>query len=137
MSKLIVLLVTIFMLSCSSLQTSSTLVLDYEDFGPPVVAHEVIGMDWWQWLSHGESRPKDYPIKVVIFRDISLQDVKSRFPVEPELEQDYRYLEYSDAMLYLDRLIEENVIESLTGQLIDTRNKIESNFSSGEAVQVY
>lgn len=124
-------------MSCAGQQETEALVLEYDSFGPPVVAQEVIGMDWWQWLDHGDSRPRKYPIKVVIYSGISLAEVKSRYPVKPELEQDYRYLEYSRAIQYLDRLISENALESLTTQLAKTKNEIESSFEPEAAVQVY
>ncbi len=33
-------------------------VFNYNDFGAQVIASEVIGMAWWQWQPHGESRLK-------------------------------------------------------------------------------
>lgn len=123
-------------MSCVGQQKTETLVLEYDSFGPPVVAQEVIGMGWWQWLDHGDSRPRKYPIKVVIYSGISLAEVKSRYPVKPELEQDYRYLEYSRAIQYLDRQISENALESLTAQLVKTKNDIQSSFDSEAAFQI-
>lgn len=81
-------------------------------------------MDWWQWQEHGDSHQKTYDIKVVVYRNISLDEVKKKYPVVPEQLKDYRYAEYSKAVSYLDRLIEENVIESLTVTLKGTREKI-------------
>lgn len=126
MSRLISLLGLLFLLSCSGISSSTTLTLDYDDFGPQVVAHEVIGMDWWQWQPHGDSRPSHYPIKVVVYKGISLPQVKAQYPVKPELEQDYRYLEYTRAMDYLDTLIADDVMPDLTQQLKTTKAQIET-----------
>jgi len=32
-------------------------LLDYNDFGPQIIAQEVISMEWWQWQDHGDSDP--------------------------------------------------------------------------------
>jgi hypothetical protein len=76
-------------------------VLPYEAFGPQVVAHELIGMEWWQWDSHGDSEPRKYPIKVVVYWNQSLEETKKRYPVVREKEQDYRYVEYETAKRHL------------------------------------
>ncbi|MDY6992829.1 MAG: hypothetical protein SVR94_09535 [Pseudomonadota bacterium] len=106
------------------------MLFEYEAFGPPVVAHELIGMDWWQWQASGDPRPKKYDIKVVVYKGIDISDVKKMFPVNPALYHDYRYVAYSVAMNYLNTLIEENVIASLTSQLIKTRERIQSVFQT-------
>ncbi len=84
-----------------------TLVLDYQDFGPQVAAHEVIGMAWWQWDAHGDPDP-DSPddVKIVVYRGISAEQVQEAFPVVEERQQDYRYLSYADAIAYLRGAIE-------------------------------
>jgi hypothetical protein len=102
------------------------LVLDYGDFGPQVIASEVIGMQWWQWQSTGDPRPREYDIKVVVYRDRTLEQAKESYPVDPARQQDYRYVEYTNALEYLDRVIQENVIETVTEQLEKTRAKIVS-----------
>jgi hypothetical protein len=110
--------------ACAVQAVGKTLILPYNDFGPPSAAHEVIGMDWWQWLAHGDSRPRRYDIKVVVYRHTDLERVRRSFPSDPSQELDYRYLVYSDALRYLDRMIEENAIDSLTSQLQSTRERI-------------
>ncbi len=85
-------------------------------------------MDWWQWQTSGDPRPRKYDIKVIVYKDIPINDVKKMFPVTPSLYQDYRYVEYSVAIDYLDTLIEENLIESLTHKMVDTRAKIQKAF---------
>ncbi|WP_157209853.1 hypothetical protein [Marinimicrobium agarilyticum] len=99
-------------------------MFDYNDFGPQVIAHEVIGMEWWQWQPHGDSRPKDYDVKVVVYRNVTLEDVKAQFPVVPEEEQDYRYLEYGTALEYLNDKISDDVSKNVTDRLKETRERV-------------
>lgn len=110
--------------ACSSVvQTERYLVFKYSDFGPPVIATELLGVDWWQWQSHGDSRPKDYDIKVIVY-DGDLSEVKSRYPVSPDEGKDFRYIDISSALKYLDDNIRENILESVTKSLIYTRLRI-------------
>ena len=81
---------------------SNTVVLKYSDFGPQVVVHEVLGMEWYQWNSQGPDDPNESDdIKVVVYRNIPLDEVKRKFPVIKE-KQDYRYLEYGNALKLLN-----------------------------------
>lgn len=102
-----------------------TMVLKYHDFGPQAAAFETIGMSWWQWDSHGGSRPGDHcDVKVVVYRDIPLQRVKEAYPVLKEKKQDYRYLTYARAMAYPDKHIRENAVPAVTRILRETRARI-------------
>lgn len=83
-----------------------TLVLGYEEFGPQVMAHELIGFDWNQWKTEGHALPDDVAVKVVIYRGIRLGRVKAAYPVVRG-RSDYRYVEYGRALRFLDRKIEE------------------------------
>jgi hypothetical protein len=96
----------------------------YEDFGPPAMADELLGMDWPQWQAHGDSRPAKYDIKVVVYRNVGLDQVKKQYPVVPEQNKDYRYVEYAQAIRYLDSNIAENALASLTERLKATKAKI-------------
>ena len=88
----------------------TTLVLTYEDFGPQVAAHELLGMQWWQWEAHGDSDPTtSCPIKVVVYRGIPLSDAQRRHPTSEADLRDYRYVEYSMALQYLEGLTQEEV----------------------------
>lgn len=112
------------LLSCNSNSSAKIIVLNYDDFGPQIIAYEVIGMGWWQWEDHGDSRPKKYDIKVVIYKDINLEKVKSLYPTDSKKEKDYRYLEYRLAMKYLDSRIEENVEAAVTKKLLSTKKTL-------------
>ena len=109
-------------------QTRHTLILDYNEFGPQVEAYELLGMQWWQWQTHGDSRPRKYDIKVVVYKGIDLETVKEKFPVNQLQEQDYRYVKYSDALQYLDKRIQEIDIPELTAKLKVTRLRIQDYF---------
>jgi hypothetical protein len=112
--------------ACSSDINENIVVFNYKDFGPQVIASEIIGMEWWQWQPHGESRPAQYDVKVVVYRNVTLERVKNIYPVISEQKQDYRYLEYDAALVYLDEKIKENVIEDVTARLKETKKLIVS-----------
>lgn len=96
------------------------IIFNYSDFGPQARAYKLIGMEWWTWSSHGDSRPRKYDIKVVVYKDISLDEVKKLYPVIKEKKQDYRYLKYADAIKYLNK----HIGEEYSNNLIETKKKI-------------
>jgi hypothetical protein len=108
----------------TAVQPQHVLVLDYEAFGPPVVAHELLGSDWWQWQSNGDPRPRKYPIKVAVYSGMTKQEVETRYPVVPEREQDFRYVTKQSALEYLDRTIVDAPIVSVRDRLVDTKKTI-------------
>ncbi|MCI0505624.1 MAG: hypothetical protein L0Z73_05885 [Gammaproteobacteria bacterium] len=124
----LILILLLFLSGCAHAETQNTLVLDYEEFGPPAAAYKLIGNDWWQWLPHGDSRPKKYDIKVVVFKDIDLDKVQRQFPIIEQNNQDYRYLKYNDALEYLDRNIEEDLLPEVTTKLKTTKQKLVQYF---------
>lgn len=111
--------------ACSSTKQQSSLVLNYDEFGPPSAAFEILGNDWWQWQPHGNSRPKKYDIKVVVFRNISQDLLHEQYPIDQKTERDFRFVHYDVAMTYLNKAIEENAIPALTARLELTRAKLE------------
>ena len=99
---------------------ANTLVLSYDELGPQVAAHELIGYEWYQWNSHGDPDPKKFDdVKVVVYRNISLEEVKGMYPVVVG-KQDYRYLNYEAAINYLN----EKEGEPYLGHLRQTKKKI-------------
>ena len=101
----LIILTIVLVLSCSD-GDKQILILSYDDFGPQAIAWKTFGMQWWQWDNHGDSDPNTtYDIKIAIYRDIPLHEVKERFPVVLETKNDYRYIEYSAALNYLDKNI--------------------------------
>ena len=82
---------------------SNTLILQYQDFGPQSISYELIGKEWYQWNSQGPDDPNATDnVKVVVYRNISLDEVKRLYPVVAE-KQDYRYFEYKAALDLLSR----------------------------------
>lgn len=125
MKKIFALMFLSALVSCASaaLKTDAH-VFAYEDFGPQVIANELIGMEWWQWEPHGDSRPRKYDVKVVVYRGISLAKIQTRYPIVAAANQDFRYVSYDDALRYLDQKIEENVIETVTANLKLTKRRL-------------
>lgn len=124
MFRALVLVFFSLIVACSSDLNENVVVFNYKDFGPQVIASEVIGMEWWQWQPHGESRPTQYDVKVVVYRNVALGHVKKKYPVVSEKKEDYRYLEYDTAINYLDDKIDENIVEDVTFRLKETRKRI-------------
>jgi hypothetical protein len=105
---------------------AGTVVLPYHELGPQVAVHELIGYEWYQWNSHGDSDPnKDDDVKVVIYRNIPLEKVKEMYPVIVG-QQDYRYLDYEAAINYLKRSEGEPYLEHLQ----QTKKKIVEQLGS-------
>lgn len=83
---------------------SNTLVLRYQDFGPPSVSYALLGAEWYQWNSQGPDDPNadGDDVKVVVYRNVPLEEVRKEYPVV-ERKQDYRYVEYKVALELLNR----------------------------------
>ena len=74
------------------------------------MAYELgIGHAWNQWKSEGHELPDDVEIKVVVYRDVALEEVRMQFPVVRG-KSDYRYLEYARAIQFLEQ--QEKEVES-------------------------
>lgn len=121
----------IFSLFCHSpvfADDDKIFILKYDDFGPQIVSHELIGFSWWQWDAHGDSNPQtQYDVKVVVYKNISLAKVKKAYPVIKEKSQDYRYVEYAVALKYFDKVIKNFEASQFFSQLINlkiTKSKI-------------
>lgn len=86
-------------------------------------------MEWWQWQDHGNSIPQNDAIKVIVYKGVPEETVRQKFPVNPEKQVDYRYVEYLSALQYLDKKIDEDVVASVTDQLKNTREVITHHFN--------
>ena len=110
------------------------MVLQYHDFGPQAAAYQAIGMEWWQWDNHGDPDPNfQYDVKVVVYRDIPLSQVREAYPVVKSKEQDFRYLAYTDAMAYLNTTIQEDAMAEVTHRLKLTRAGIEKELGKTDS----
>jgi hypothetical protein len=98
-------------ISCSSAtpatkSTAAVLLLDYQDFGPQVIAHELIGMEWYQWNATGDEKLRD-PIVVVVYRAQDEKDVRKLYPVDRATKHDYRYVSQKAATDFLHSQIDD------------------------------
>jgi len=88
---------------CLAGEHKNIIILNFSDFGPPSMSYHLLGQEWWQWEAHGDSKPgKYYDVKVIVYRNTPLDKVKKAYPVIREKNRDYRYLEYDEALNYLD-----------------------------------
>ena len=86
----------------------STIFFEYEDFGPQVMAHELLGMDWYQWQPHGDPDPNSTDrVRVIVYIDIELSKVQKLYPVDPRKNQDYRYVHIDRAISFLQNKTKE------------------------------
>lgn len=113
--------------SCASRISRSTLVFDYADFGPQAMAYRVIGPKNHQWDPQAPIPFGAEGVRVVVYRNIGLEEVQQQFPVDPERHQDYRYLAYADAMNYLEARIRQNLLKRITLRLERTRDSIRNH----------
>lgn len=111
-----VIVLTLFLGACSSLvqdnvaltsDSPEVFVANYEDFGVSHYSSKLLGRSVWQWDDIENHRPVSFNIKVVVYRGVSLEQVKGAFPVIPEQKQDYRYVEYTMAVEYFTDTINE------------------------------
>lgn len=137
-TRLLTIALLLLITACSNIPLSQkTLVLNYQDFGPQAMAYETLGWQWWQWQSPAEQMSLEANIKVVVYRDISLKKVEANYPVIAEKNQDYRYINYTAAMDYLNTHIQDmqqnaagGTLDSLTEQLIQTKETLILHFNS-------
>ena len=118
-------------------------MLEYDDFGPQVMAHTLVGMEWWQWEGHGDSNPATiYPVRVVVHRGLGAVELAARYPVDPVKKIDHRYVTVERALTWLGEHIaaleqdaareQDAHVEALTAGLLrtlrGTRDRINSHF---------
>jgi len=90
-----------------SAHSRHTVILRYEDFAPQAAAYQLIGFEWYQWNTQGPDKPGHRDdVKVVVYRDIPLEQVKRQYPLIPK-RQDYRYISYDSALQYCARTLGE------------------------------
>lgn len=96
-----------FLTFAASPSRAGEVILPYSAFGPQAAAYELIGMEWWQWDSHGDERDQDYPIKVVVFWNRTRKEIAKRHPLDRAKLQDFRYVEYARAVPHMQRVLKE------------------------------
>jgi len=113
--------------------STKTLILSYDDFGPQILAYEFLGFQWWQWDNHGDSDPRTkYDIRVAIYKDVSLEIVKNKYPVNRNNKLDFRYVTYDECLEYLDKIMTEFNDDFDVGRYSDLREKIVFHFKQKE-----
>lgn len=108
------LLLAVLLVGCSAKAEpkSKVLVLDYGELGPSVLTYEAVGNDWFQWNNHGDSDPNTFDdVKIVVYRRISLDDVKQMYPVDQKKKLDFRYIDYATAIELLNKYEDEPDLE--------------------------
>ena len=113
-----------FAIACSARVEAASTALPYGSFGPQVMAYETLGFEWWQWQPNGDSRPREYDVRVVVYCKLSMQEVARLYPVDPRAERDYRYITYDRALSYLDDNIRQDVVPAVTDKLRATRKAL-------------
>lgn len=111
-------------LACASRVEAASTVLPYGSFGPQAMSYEVLGFEWWQWQPHGDSRPREYDVRVVVYCNSSSEEVARLYPVDRKAERDYRYITYEQALSYLDDNIQQDIDPELTNELRATRKEV-------------
>lgn len=122
-------LLLLLTVACASKISKSVVVLDYADFGPQAMAYELLGRKRLAWdptapVIIGQSR-----ISVVVYRGVTLPTVREAYPVERGSNTDYRYLQYGEALNYLDARIEQNLLQRITPRLKRARRKIQAQLN--------
>lgn len=109
---------------CASRIVQSTVVLEYPDFGPQAMAYRILGSKNLQWEPEVPILIGQGKVYVVVYRGISLEKVSKHYPRDRSRNLDYRYLQYGEALNYLDSKIERNLLQRVTERLIRTRETI-------------
>lgn len=97
-----------FLTACASTRSSPSgnfIILDYVDFGPQDIAEELIGPNYWQWDSGQYSKPQNFDIKIIVYREMELDKIKKMFPVDKTNKKDFRYVHYLAAISWHDERI--------------------------------
>lgn len=110
--------------ACTTLPLEQTLVLDYHDFGPQAMAYRLLGPNSLPWAPHSPLMLGESEVRVVVYRDLDLEIVKNLYPADRLSNIDYRFIEYSVALNYLDSRIRRNLLAKVTDRLTNTRARI-------------
>lgn len=121
---LCLLLFAVSIASCASRISRQTIVLEYADFGPQVMAYRAIGPKRMSWAPDTPIQVGSGGIYVVVYRDVALADVEEAYRASELDNRDYRYLGYSEALNYLDVQITQNRLRKVTQRLEATRAQV-------------
>lgn len=126
MKKLLLCALLMLTAACASKLSRSVLVLDYADFGPQAMAYPLLDHRRLPWDPHAPLILGQGQIKVVVYRGVSLEAVQAAYPPDRSRNIDYRYVNYSEALQYLDTQIQRNLLPRVTPRLIRARERLEA-----------
>lgn len=109
---------------CASQIEKSTAVFEYSDFGPQAMAYRLVGPKNLQWEPDVPIMIGQGKVYVVVYRGIPVEVVEQHYVQDRSRNLDYRYLQYGEALNYLDAKIERNLLRRITERLRRTREKI-------------
>lgn len=114
---------------CASRIAKSTAVFEYADFGPQAMAYPILGPKNLQWEPEVPIMIGQGKVYVVVYRGIPVETVAKYYPQDRSRNRDYRYLQYGEALNYLDAKIERNLLRRVTERLRRTRESIINSLS--------
>lgn len=109
---------------CASRIEKSTVLFEYADFGPQAMAYPLLGPKNLQWEPEVPILIGQGKVHVVVYKGIPVETVQKQFPADRSRNLDYRYLQYGEALNYLDAKIERNLLRRVTARLRRTRDKL-------------
>ncbi|MBD1558140.1 hypothetical protein HC752_14475 [Vibrio sp. S9_S30] len=119
-------LMLFFVFSTGINANSSITVMNYHDFGPPSLSGKLLGVEWFQWQSHGDSKPRNYPVKVVVYEGYDLERIENLYPVISIKEQDFRYVTFDSAIDFIDSsLADLNLLQEEGAPVANIIRKLE------------
>lgn len=124
MKKLVLAALLLMLSACASRLSKTTVVFEYADFGPQAMAYGLLGPKRLPWAPETPLVIGEGNIYVVVYRGIDKSEVVAAYPPDEHRKADYRYVNYSDAMTYLDIKIAQNVLGSVTTRLESTRQTV-------------
>ena len=110
--------------SCATRIAKTTVVFEYADFGPRAMAYSLLGSKNLQWEPEVPILIGQGKVYVVVYRGIPIERVQEYYPQDRSRNLDYRYVQYGEALNYLDAKIERNLLRRITERLIRTRQTI-------------
>ena len=85
----------------------NTLVMDYSEFKPSSRSYELLGFESDQRnIQESDNPNSEIEVKVVIYRTVDLATVKKTYPTFGSTP-DYHFVEYGEAMSFLEKQISE------------------------------
>jgi len=112
-------------------------LLPHNDFGSPSVSFELLNQSWWSWEPSGTSDPHQrYLICVDVYRGVSLETVKLKYPIQSDKQIDHRYVSSKGVLTYLERNINENMLLLVTQKLRKIIRKILTKTSQKQLLEV-